>query len=375
MNLRYTFDRGNGATAPAAHGSKRRRSRRPRSAAFTLLEILLATALSFVLLATLWGLFGLYTNLFDKGQQRVESSQLVRSLMQQISDDLRAAIQDPIAGAPEDPAGQPPERRFGLFGSPDELRFDVLQLTPLRANVTPVGDGRTGDEAATPARVPELRTVHYRMLRANSLEDSGGALQTGLIRSELDFESPMSESEAGAIADLGGELEMEFATGDPDGVQPESRPAVVPETAVDDSTLWVPEVADVAFRFFDGSSWTSSWNSIQRKSLPVAVEVTLHMARDGSAATAEDLPVEEVPLDETETETAGAAASQFVHRLVVDLPGSPSYRKPRVVRAEPEPAPRPAVRRIAPPRWTPRAQSSRQRAARGPDQWIRRGEP
>jgi hypothetical protein len=213
------------------------------------------------------------------------------------------------------------------------------------------------------------------MLGAGSLEDTGQAMQTGLIRSELDFESPSSELAADAIADLDGGLEMEFASGDRNSVQAEPRVAAAPESALDDSTLWVPEVAAVAFRFFNGSGWTSSWNSIQRKSLPVAVEVTLHMAQGDSPATAEELPVEEASLAELQTEAGGAADSPFVHRLVVDLPGSPSYRKPRVVRDEPEPPPQPAERRIAPPRWTPRAQPRGQQAARGPDQWIRRGEP
>jgi hypothetical protein len=297
--------------------------------------------------------------------------------MQQISDDLRAAIQDPIAGTAEDSGVQPPERRFGLFGSAGELRFDVLQLTPLRANTTPVGERQIGDEPATPSRVPELRTVHYRMLGPGSLEDSGEPTPTGLLRSELDFESPAPDADAAGMFSLPGASEMEWTAGDRDGLQLESESdsAVSPEAAVDDSTLWVPEVVAVEFRFFDGSGWASSWNSIQRRSLPVAVEVTLHMARTGSVADAEELPVEEPSLDELETNASGAATSESVHRLVVDLPGSPSYRKPRVVPPQAARTARPSVRRIAPPRWTSRQQPSREQTIQGTDQWIRRGRP
>ena len=77
----------------------------PATTGFTLLELLIATALSVVLLAGLWGLLRIYSDLFDKGQAKTERSQLVRSLLEQISEDLRSAIQDPISGTSEPPRG------------------------------------------------------------------------------------------------------------------------------------------------------------------------------------------------------------------------------------------------------------------------------
>ena len=58
-----------------------------------------------------------------------------------------------------------------------------------------------------------------------------------------------------------------------------------------DPALWeavefVPEVAAWEFRYFDGSTWLTQWDSRRRKTLPVAVEVRFAMrspARDSSA--------------------------------------------------------------------------------------------
>ena len=109
-------------------------------AGFTLLEVLLATGFSIVLLGALWTLLSVYTDLFETGQVKAENAQLARSLLKQISDDLRSAIQDPIGGQASPSQGSAPLRRFGLFGSPSEIRVDVLQVTPWQGNATPVGE-------------------------------------------------------------------------------------------------------------------------------------------------------------------------------------------------------------------------------------------
>ena len=143
-----------------------------------------------------------------------------------------------------------------------------------------------------------------------------------------------------------------------------------PTSAADDTAFWVPEVSAITFRYFDGATWTSQWNSIQRKALPVAVEVQLQLTQNSDTPPGEQ-PAEqalddEFPPDEMLALTDGVQAPESLHRLVFDLPGSPAYRKPRVVpSAKPRPV-RPPVRRVTPPRWTPK-----RKATRGTDQWIR----
>jgi hypothetical protein len=136
--------------------------------------------------------------------------------------------------------------------------------------------------------------------------------------------------------------------------------------------VWVPEVIGLEFRYFDGNAWTGNWNSMERKSLPAAVEVLVRMQDSDSPAPPQAVTAEaEAALEEPGPEET-ARPSGPVHRMVVDLPMSPSYRKPKRTLAptaaavRPPRPPRPPVRRIAPPRWPKKTERGRL-----PEEWIR----
>jgi len=370
----------------ASHKLQLRRVRGRRDRGFTLVEMLLATALCSVLLAALWMLMSTFGELFDKGQQQVERAQLCRALLEQMAEDLRSAIQDPLPGTAREASGTGQRRRFGLYGSSRELRFDVLQITPQQANLVPVGrTGRRSDETPA-ARVPELRTVHYAFFEASAGDGLSNLDQQGLVRTELDFETPLED--AGAP---GGEAEGSLAASGAadlgtDSSAGQADATVDPESAVDDTRLEVPEVVSLQFRYFDGRGWADSWNSLDRKSLPAAVEIQLQLADTplpaaGRRAGARIRGPDEPALDAADAtggglsaaeigpEPAGSPVAGVTYLLIVDLPGSPNYRPPAI---EPEPdAPRlvrPPVRRSAPPRRTrPSA------PAPLPEDWIRTG--
>ncbi len=343
-------------TSPDLFFSARRRA---VTRGYTLVEMLLATALSASLLLALWSMFSIYTNLFEKGQSRVEQAQLCRALMQQISDDLHAAVQDPIGGTSTETPGSVPVRRFGLSGSQHELRFDVLQVTPQQGNPVPAGNWQPAMGEVSIARVPELRTIYYEFSDPVLFEGTDDNSPTGLIRRELDFETPVGQ------ADEQGFVDSAFATDSLGGLAggDEALPGTSSNDPVDTSVVWVPEVVGVEFRYFDGNAWTGAWSSLQRKSLPVAVEVTLRMA-DSDAAD----PNQPLADDEVFSDREIAEAQEPPFRVVVDLPGSPSYRKPRPPRpTTTRPRPRVPVRRIAPPRRQP----TRPPVRIAPEEWIR----
>ncbi|MCH5374804.1 MAG: hypothetical protein JJ992_12585 [Planctomycetes bacterium] len=353
--------------------------------------MLVATALCSVLLVGLWTLYSTYADLFDRGQARVERSQLCRALMQQIADDLQSAIQDPIAGVADSSTGEAQRRRFGLAGTSRELRLDVLQVTPRQGNRIPIGTRTAQASDETAARVPELRTIFYTFA-APSGGDVGDAnarqvaATTGLIRRELDFETPATETDA-----TGGAAAMDPSTGAGTGSMEAATDmalgdATGPEAAVDDRWTAVPEVVSLEFRYFDGSGWSSSWNSLQRKSLPVAVEVSISLADPITSnasfhasrrqATLSEMDEAEAPA-ETEigaspaqgTATASVASSATHLQMIVDLPAAAEYRKSRPVSPSPRRAPaRVSARRIAPRRWASPAESRQL-----PEDWIRTG--
>lgn len=277
--------------------------------------------------------------------------------MQQISDDLHAAIQDPIGGASTEPPGAVPVRRFGLSGSQHELRFDVLQITPQQGNPIPVGNRRAAVGEAPVARVPELRTIYYEFRDPNASEDVTGELVSGLIRRELDFETPVEPMDELGLTDP----VADFGGGSVEGGETASD--VLPDDPADTSMIWVPEVVGVEFRYYDGNAWTSSWDSLQRKSLPVAVEVVLRVADSDVAALGQPIAEDE---EYSDLDTVEAQGTPF--RVIVDLPGSPAYRKPRPRQTTAtRPPPRLPVRRIAPPRRQPAKPAVRI----APEEWIR----
>ena len=357
-----------------------RRSRHnagPREArGFTLLEILIATGLAATLLLGMWSLLSIYTDLFETGQTKTEQSQLARGLLEQLTADLHSAIQDPIPGVPAETRTSAPLRRFAFSGSRHQLRLDVLQLTPLQGNLTPVSDSEQFLREPSAARVPELRTVTYTFqepLVAEPLAASDADVDRlpGLVRREQDFETPAGTqpgSDRAGQLDGRGRSANEISGGTSTG-EAGSPDALGPEL-VDASIIWVPEVVALEFRYSDGSGWTSDWSSLSRKALPVAVEVAIQL---GTVAESPETAIESEVVEDAEPgklleEEVAPQPQGPVYRLVIDVPGSPTHRSPRKEAAlPPRPRPRPVTRRIAPPR-SPRSEPAVRPLA---DEWMR----
>lgn len=288
---------------------------------FTLLEVVVATSLSAVLLAGLWGLLNIYQRLFAIGQTKSERTQLVRTLWRQLSDDVRSAIPD---AAPVFRTGGTTVRRFGLFGSGTSLQIDTLQVAPSQLVLLSADHDQDAAEPVISERVPELRTVQYRFIAPGAAGKGLRGWPTGLIRRQFDWETPLAGTEgrpaarrgpktaAGQrFAPAGSPIEpLEFASS---GFDPE-----------DPSILVVPEVVDLEFRYFDGSGWASQWNSLTRKSLPAAIEITMRIS---SAEGGEARPLAASRAGPSgglfaQAGTAGNETAARTHRLVVYLPST-----------------------------------------------------
>jgi prepilin-type N-terminal cleavage/methylation domain-containing protein len=294
-----------------------------RRRGFTLLEVLLAAVLMAVLMTGLWGLMRTYERLFSSGQAKAERAQLARTLMEQLSDDLRSAIPDSPTAMP---GASTAARRFGLFGTQRVLQVDVLQVTPAQCVAASTARDELGASPAKSPQVPELHTVQYWFEEPLLDGADGSAGVRGLVRRELDWETPPgaveegsprarkaaaeSLSESAALSDL-------VSTPDPMSVAPLRAD---PE---DPSILWAAEVIDLRFRYYDGATWGTQWNSLERKSLPVAIEVTLTVqsgeeARQRAGPRPSDDLLEELAAD---LGTPGGQAGQS-HRLLVCLPST-----------------------------------------------------
>ncbi len=315
-------------------GRKSRRPLPPRVRGFTLLEILLAVLLSAVLLAGLWTMLGLYERLFAAGQTKIDEAHLVRVLWSQLAEDLRSAIPDT---APVVPGSGTTVRRFGLFGSQTALQIDVLQVTPAQFASTVLDAAAETTDRKTREQVPELHTVQYRLLAPD--EGDEGSQIAGLVRREFDWETPAS--------DKGGPPSMRRSSGlirPGKGFSPRSRPGedraeeLLDIDPGDPSILVVPEVAGLEFRYFDGSGWTSQWNSLTRKSLPSAVEVTMKVgaAESDAARPAADRQDREAMGEPATRPGVSPRGPLQTYRMLVYLP-STALARPATITAEDAP--------------------------------------
>ena len=255
---------------------------------FTLLELLIVMGLMIVLVSMLWSLIRVYSNYYVAGTRRIDRSQLVRSLSQLLNDDLGAAIQDPIHPLPPSLAAEDAVRRFGLLGTNETLRVDVIQVNPLALGIeaTITRQAAAGPVQNVKMQVPELKTIYYDFLPLNATTPGK---QSGLVRRELSFEDPAPTGYSSQVAAFGGDAfgsdaitdrEVNPLMPDPGNPNLSFQPPTIAEQLMrenDPNAMWAPEIVGIRFRYSDGGNWLDSWDSIDKNGLPVAVEVLMKL--------------------------------------------------------------------------------------------------
>ncbi len=332
---------------------------RLRRHGFTLLELLLAFSLAILIFGMIWELLRLYSGHYYLAERKVAHSQLIRSLAELLDDDLMSAIQDPIMPLAPFQVGQSRfVRRFGLRGNATSLQIDVVEPDPQTTFADAEENRRytTGMSTIKGIQVPELKTIIYTFVSPGALEEtqdvssdvSGGtalvgslsspgemnsdsgemnsdsreqfgtlARRYGLSRQELDFETPTPSEEQKENADpTGGSEFVGSLAAPPEASQsqlhadsPLDTPAADQNTQsvltavqlasyTEDHTRWAPEVVELQFRYFDGTHWLDSWNSLEKNGLPLAIEVQLKL----------------MPLDEIDTLRSSPLYLEFLRR-------------------------------------------------------------
>ncbi|MBX3414096.1 MAG: hypothetical protein KF708_15520 [Pirellulales bacterium] len=325
---------------------------------FSILEVLLALALSTALLAGLFSALSLFMRSFDSGRTHVEEAQLARSLLRQISRDLRRAVVESAARSAggDQPLALPSDFLPSAESAADPLSpaelYRTTVLSPLRDSTeTPVartlrlagtsdrldvcvraGGGQEslaalviGSEAPSAESsafvtgasnsdsAGALRKVSYfcydstnpdRMLAQQNefspatVNAEAGIAQTGLVRREQPWlhessgEEPLRSNAATAA-----EPESTSDYGTPAAGLSASSPMTTSSAAraneyrppsdvawEDLAETLTPEVERVAFRYFDGSTWYSSWDSASDGGLPMAVDIAFWLAEPADEA-------------------------------------------------------------------------------------------
>ncbi len=311
-----------------------------RRRGFTLLEVLLALALSVVLLSLLTFSINVYMRASDAGRGEVERAQLARVLLRRMADDLRSTLWKNVAEAASTDAatgdsasgdsasatgsggtgtggGSQSSSGAGTGGgagtgtgggtganASDSSSDDASTSSPSTSTEVPPVMGLYGEQgyvqvdvsrlprieqyasamAGTGDIVSDVKTVAYYCQNANSAAASSAS---GLSRREFDRAVTTYASTNGDIS----AWERELA----------------PIAA---------EVTAIEFRYFDGTEWLTAWDTEVKKALPAVVEIAIAIS-DGTANANTS------GTGTASTSTLDASAEgQTIYRLMVFLPQS-----------------------------------------------------
>lgn len=227
---------------------------RNRRNAFSLIEVILAIALSSTLLVLLTGSIGLYLFRVEASRSAVEQGQLARGVLQLIASDLRSAavlyeqdtsVTEALSASqesfdaneldqlPDDQTETTESSRpiTGIFGDAVSIQVDIHKA---RAADPAVTFGNKVSQAA-PTTLSGISSVRY--LLANQ----------GLVRQEISREQVAWEEDQGATGSW--------------------------ETS---SKIIAPEVVSLQLAYYDGDQLQPDWDSQEQDgALPTAIEVQL----------------------------------------------------------------------------------------------------
>ena len=318
-----------------------------------------------------------------------------------MADNLQCAIQDPLPGTATDRAGRRPPPLWAVrLGTRTAVRRPPVD-SPTGKPDPGGSDRRTFRRDAGRSRAGTAHdTLHF--LPPNAGDELSEPGRRGWFGPNWTSRRPSTQPPRGA----GGRRRRGGGRGFSRIRRAAGRGSGVGRR--DNTQLTVPEVVSLQFRYFDGRGWSDGWNSLERKSLPAAVEIQLQIAsapstparrragahsRGGRTTAYRRQKADgRRPASRGKRPSNGAGSPRVGHtyRVVVDLPGSPSYRPPPVERQPavfpsarpparaahrrprstgpgPEPPPRPARRLdqdwiTMNTTWPPRASRSRSMA-------------
>jgi hypothetical protein len=316
-----------------------------RRGAFTLFELILAIALSAVLLALIGAAINLYLMRVDASRDRVEEAQLARSILSMIADDLRATAiyqpQDvssvqqlmsetasfdvdsideerddssPSLGGTSSPGGAGTAGTVGGAGSASGLGGNSGSgsgggeaTTQTADSDMPLGlSGTLAEMYVDVARLPTGDELFNTLtgytnapmpMATNNAMSATMGMMWGSTPSPSDLKTIRYFVRDGdrtnltgmAATSLAPELQMR-AGGLVRQIIP--RPARIYAEQTGDNAileggqvLVAPEVMNIEFRYFNGEQIVDTWDMAEEQSLPVAIEVTIWLTSVKEAAT------------------------------------------------------------------------------------------
>lgn len=294
---------------------KRRNSRLGRRSGrtgHTLIELLLALALSVVVMSMIALSIQVYLIALTKQQAMLERKQIARAVIAMIGNDLRAGIQYKAA----DYSGlENLVQTQSLMQSSAPSEDDATSEEPEDSGIiveedvafSPTLIGDSSVIMIDISRLPRLDQYNPIMVSADSEVQSPSdvkslayfvSLNAGGVQEELEFAKPRAP---GGLYRREIDRAVAAYMGDYDMIaQPDSY-----------TKLIANEVAQMSFRYFDGEDWQDEWDSEESGGFPRAIEVIIVIDPSRSAVGADEYAYGGLDSDSMET-----------YRTVVYLPVS-----------------------------------------------------
>lgn len=265
---------------------------------FSLLEVILALAISVVLLTAIGYAMRLHLVILDRQQKEIESRQIARSVLTMVSNDIRAATQyraqdfsslqnlelsqAMIAGIAASMAEDGDDSLLGADtgaggGEEQEGDEDAPQFGDLEAeecaSCRPTFVGNARMVSVDVSRLP--RVDEYNPLIANLPSDRQLPSDVKTVAYFISESQPVVKSKLKLIrpTDYGksGGLYRRQIDRAVAAYREETPSDVVDQY----SKLVAPEVAQITMRYFNGEEWQNEWDSEEAGSFPFAIEVVV----------------------------------------------------------------------------------------------------
>lgn len=329
--------------------------------AFTLLEVILAVALTAVIMVLIAGAIDMHLRQLTTRRSGIEEAQLARAILRRIADDLRSVIvsregegdlmadmeqlllgdemdtdamsmESETSSAEElTAAGLLPEK-LGIYGSAYELHIDVSRIPRYEEYELAMEMG----DFLSAGSLGDVKTVSYFLLGGPPLMygspygTASGTSSLGSSRYATGASTYGTSSlgtggfgyGASGFGTTGSTWQNGFATENSTGlarrVVDRSTIRFAQENGAlqwldEQAELFAPEVMALEFAYFDGTQWLVEWDTELNGGLPVAVEILLivHSADDvqsaGNALTGTNINYDQI-------------GSEHFYRLVVQMP-------------------------------------------------------
>jgi uncharacterized membrane protein YgcG len=235
MTMMTGHDERHGARAAGSAG----RGGCPRATGFSLLEVVIALALTLLLLGGVYGFYVSTMRARDSAVHNMRETLLMRALLEQIADEIRQ-ITDVVPDS------------MGFTGSEEELTFIKL-VTPdmgsAYAKRDPFADPKPG--------LHDFMRVTYKLQWDEDqqvMDEDGTPICYGLLRS---FQSPIDPNPSFNMSP------EELAKYEEDtGFKLEEKPAdAATATPPVSAELIAPEIKYLRFKYFDGAEWRDRWRT------------------------------------------------------------------------------------------------------------------